>query len=461
MNSKNSTQEKFVLSFCGGAGSVTGSNFLLQGAGRSILVDCGLFQGGEIAREKNNVPFPYLATSIDVLFITHAHLDHIGRIPKLFREGFRGMVYSTQETKEIAGLMFTDTANVYARNPAEENADPGFTLEDIERIMGAWRTVPYNTDIPLGGGLTATLRNSGHILGSAMVEISRGGRKIVFTGDLGNPLSPLLPESERISGSAYIVMESVYGDRNHDMSEARSEKLRRVIADVAQKNGVLMIPAFSIERTQELLFELNMLAERGDIPEIPVFLDSPLAIRVTDIYKRSTHLFKKETRDIIAGGDDIFKFPRLKFTLHSDDSRAIAHAPFPKIIIAGSGMSEGGRITHHESLYLPDARNTLLIVGYQAPGTLGRMIQDGAKTVSINGRDVAVRANIITIEGYSGHIGSDGLLEFLHDAREGLEKVFLVQGELKSSLFLAQRARDYFDIPAVVPEEGQRVDIML
>lgn len=440
---------------------MTGSNFLLEGRGHSILVDCGLFQGGDTAHEKNNVPFPYIPASVDTLFITHAHLDHIGRIPKLFREGFHGTVYSTQETKEIAGLMFADTANVYARNPAEEATSPAFTFEDITQIMEAWKTVPYNTEISLGGGLIAVLRNSGHILGSAMVDISRGDRHIVFTGDLGNPMSPLLPASERISGSAYIVMESVYGDRNHDMSETRSEKLRRVIEDVVQKKGVLMIPAFSIERTQELLFELNLLAEHGDIPEIPVFLDSPLAIRVTDIYKRSTHLFKEETRAIIAGGDDIFKFPRLKFTLHSDDSRAIAHTPFPKIIIAGSGMSEGGRITHHESLYLPDARNTLLIVGYQAPGTLGRMIQDGAKTIVINGRDVSIRANIITIEGYSGHNGSDGLLEFLDNAREGLEKVFLVQGELKSSLFLAQRARDYFDIPAFVPEEGERVEIVL
>lgn len=310
------------------------------------------------------------------------------------------------------------------------------------------------------GKLKATLFDSGHILGSAMVEFAYGEKKILFTGDLGNSPAPLLKDTEIPKGVNYLVMESVYGDRNHEDMRSRKEMLEDVFEETIKKGGVLMIPAFSLERTQELLFELNDLIESGRIPSVPVFLDSPLAIKVTDIYKKYSSYFNTETRTVIRSGDDVFRFPTLQSTPLTEESKAIFHTPSPKVIIAGSGMSNGGRIVHHEKNYLPDSKNTLLLIGYQAVRTPGRVLQEGAKAVRLFGEEVPVNARVVTIHGYSAHKDMDGLFDFVEDLGDSLEKVFVVLGEPRSSLFLTQRLRDYQGIHAEAPMKvGESVEL--
>ena len=450
------------ITFCGGIHTTTGSNFLVDAPDKAILVDCGFFQGENIGEHRNRDAFSYDPTEVSVLFVTHAHLDHVGRIPMLVRSGFSGSIYSTKATKEIAELILIDSLRVLTKEAEQSGEDPMYTQDDVKKAMRIWKTVDYNETVSVGEYLSVSFRDAGHILGSAMVVIECNGKKLLFTGDLGNSPAPLLRDTEYVDDIACIVTESVYGDRNHEDRNERRELLKSAIIDTIGRGGVLMIPAFSIERTQELLFEINHLAENKLIPEVPVFLDSPLAIKVTDIYKRHEYLYNKRATDIIHGGDDIFAFPFLRFTMTRSESIAINNIDGPKIILAGSGMSNGGRILHHEKRYLSDRKNTLLIVGFQAAGTLGRRIQDGAKKVEINGDIVPIRAEIRNIRGYSAHKDSDGILDFIEKATEKgeLKKVFVVLGEPKSSLFLAQKIRDYLDIDASTPLEGECVELL-
>jgi len=302
-------------------------------------------------------------------------------------------------------------------------------------------------------------RDAGHILGSAMMEISHNGKKLVYSGDLGNSPAPLLPDTALLSGIDYLVMEAVYGDRVHENLEERAQRLEEVIEDTVARGGTLMIPAFSIERTQDILFELNEMVEGKKIPEIPIFVDSPLGIKVTKVYSENKSYFNKDIQADIKGGDDIFKFPRLRFTERSQDSIAIKDVQGPKVIIAGSGMSNGGRIMHHERNYLSDPKSTLLLVGYQAVGTMGRMLQEGAKTVRIFDEDVPVRAKVVVIQGYSAHKDMNALLEFVTAMQDSLKKIFVVHAELGAGLFFAQRVRDYLGIDTRVPKAGEVVEI--
>ncbi|MCR4330984.1 MAG: MBL fold metallo-hydrolase [Patescibacteria group bacterium] len=452
------------LTFHGGAGAVTGANFLLEDkeSGAKILVDCGFFQGRKFGEDTNREPFPYDPASIDVLFVTHAHIDHIGRIPKLVRDGFRGVIYSTPETKEIGELMLTDSMGILGKEAAADRLPPIYDREDVEKTMNLWQSVPYHhTPINLKGGFQVTLKDAGHILGSAQVVFMRAGRTLVFTGDLGNSPAPLLRDTEPLGAVQYVVMESVYGDRNHESRADRKQMLEDVIEDTIKKGGALVVPAFSLERTQELLFEINDLVEHGRIPAVPVFVDSPLAIKVTRIYKNSNGNFNHNANDVIKSGDDIFNFPRLKFTMETEESKAIKEIPNPKVIIAGSGMSNGGRIIHHEKHYLPDSKSTILLIGYQSVGTMGRALEEGAKNVTIMGDSVPVEARIAKIRGYSAHKDSDALVDFVRTAHDGIERVFVVMGEPKAEMFLAQRLRDYLGINATVPQKDESIEINL
>lgn len=447
------------LTFCSGVGSVTGANFLLELDKTKILVDCGLIQGEKIAQVENRDDFPYKPEEIDILFVTHAHLDHVGRIPKLVKDGFRGVIYSTSETMLLAQLILEDAVGLLEKEANNDGVLPLYEMQDLRRSMTMWKTISYHTETPFPQGFSVFLRDAGHILGASIIQFNYENKKIIFTGDLGNTPTPLLKDTESIEGADYVVMESVYGDRNHEPKDERRKKLELIIKDTIDRGGTLVIPAFSLERTQVMLYEINKLVETNVIPHIPVYVDSPLATKITEIYKSSTYLFNERAQGEIKAGDDIFSFPKLLFTASSEASREIDHAKAPKIIIAGSGMSVGGRVTHHEEMYLPDSKNTILLVGYQTLGTVGRHLMEGAKKVSIHGNEIKVRAKIETILGYSSHKDSDHLIEFISTAHDSVKKIFVVMGEPKASLFLAQKIRDNLNIDAIYPERLKRYEI--
>ena len=444
------------VTFCGGTGSVTGANFLLEADGKKILIDCGLTQGFKVADDINWDPFPYNPAEIDILFVTHSHVDHVGRIPKLINDGFRGKIYSTEPTKDIAGPILEDTAGILSKN-REFDLEKIFSVENLRLTASLWQGFPYHQDIKITENLKVSFRDAGHILGSAMVEFVFNDKKIMFTGDLGNSPSPLLPDTEKITDIDYLIMESVYGDRNHESRNERRKFLEMTIEDNYKRNGTLIIPTFSLERSQELLFELDELVENDRIPVMPIFFDSPLAIRLTEVFKKYKSYFNETAQKAISSGKHIFDFKGLHATLRSEESKVITTIPNPKVVIAGSGMSAGGRIVHHERHYLPDPNNTILLMGYQSVGTPGRLIQEGVKTVHITGEDVPVRAHVVTISGYSGHKDSDGLINFVEDTAENIKKVFVVMGEPKSSMFLVQKMRDNLGIDAYAPERGDSV----
>ncbi|HPS21257.1 MAG TPA: MBL fold metallo-hydrolase [Candidatus Paceibacterota bacterium] len=444
------------LTFCGGTGTVTGANFLFEVEGKKILVDCGLTQGIKLADDINWDKFPYDPKQIDILFVTHAHIDHLGRIPKLVKEGFEGKIYSTLPTQALARPMLEDTMTILSKNK-EYNLEEIYNEETIEKTLSLWEGFEYHKTIKLADNFEVSFRDSGHILGSAMVEFIYNKKKILFTGDLGNSPSPLLPDTEKIDDIDYLIMESVYGDRNHESRDDRKKLLEATIEDNYKAKGTLIIPTFSLERAQELLFEMDDLVEHNRVPVMPVFLDSPLAIRLTEVFERYKDYFNVKAQKVMVNEKHLFEFPGLHLTLHSEESKKINEVPNPKIIIAGSGMSSGGRIVHHEKHYLPDPNNIILLTGYQAVGTIGRLIQEGIKTVKIYGEDVPVRARVVTISGYSGHKDSDALLKFVENSMETLKKVFVVMGEPRSSMYLSQKLLDNLGVEAHVPEEGSTV----
>jgi metallo-beta-lactamase family protein len=452
---------KLTLTFCGGVGSVTGANFLLTGPdGMSILVDCGLEQGTHDSDTHNHQDFIYNPKDCNFLLVTHAHLDHIGKIPKLVREGFRGTIYSTPETLELTKVMLDDALKITTQDSAKKHVPPLYEEKDVIESFKNWKTIEYHKDFELAPNYSLYIKDSGHILGSAMFELTYKGevngkdytRKIVFTGDLGNSPTPLLHDTEKITDADYLVMESVYGDKNHEDTGVRLEKLKKALLDNYHRNGTLIIPSFSLEKTQEVLFEIHKLMESKELPEMRIYLDSPLALRVTEIYRRMKKDFNDEA---IADSKrhDIFAFPGLRISDTADQSRMIIKEPNPKVILAGSGMSNGGRVVHHEMDHLGDSNNTILFLGYQAVGTLGRKISEGNKEIEINGQKIKVKARIEKIDGYSSHKDSDHLVEFVNDTAKTVKKVFVVMGETNASLFLAQRLRDYDGVNAVHPEE--------
>lgn len=448
-----------TLGFYGGVGMVTGANFMLDMGDLAVLVDCGLIQGDRFAQKANADPFVYDPADVDALFITHAHADHIGRVPKLVREGFSGTIYSTAATRDLAAIMLRDALKVMAFEKERYGVRPIYDEKDIDAALALWQGVFYDEAITLHNGVTAHFENVGHILGSGSVHFTRAGKHVVFTGDIGNVPQPLLDAPVLPEHYDYMVMESVYGDRQHEEVAQRSHLLLEHILDTIARKGTLIIPAFSLERTQAMLLEINNFVESGTIEPLPVFLDSPLAIAVTELYRRYPEYMKPAIQEQIKSGDDIFDFDGLSFTRSMKDSHDIEAAASPKIIIAGSGMSHGGRIRMHEQHYLDDCNATVLLVGYQSVGSLGRLLQDGAKKVKIDDKWVRVRAKIASITGYSGHADRDQLVQFVAPGAATATQVFVTMGEERSSLFLVQRLRDYLGAPAVAPSLNQEVEI--
>ena len=448
------SEKTATIHFYGGTGAVTGANFLLEVADKKILIDCGLVQGKDFCDDCNYQPFPYDPKSIDMLIVTHGHTDHIGRIPRLVRQGFRGAIYSTHPTKDIAEVMYDDALSLMRSEQRERGKALLYDTQDIASTLQLWKTKDYHETMEVSPDIEMQFLDAGHILGSAMVEFKRGGKKLLFTGDLGNSPAPIVKDTEPIENIQYLVMESVYGDRNHEGVENRSELLKRIIEETRKKNGTLLIPAFSLQRTQTLLSEINKMVEDKEIEPIDVYLDTPLGIKISAIYRKYPEYFNERITARLNAGDDPFDFSGLTLTPKSADSRSIASASNPKVIIAGSGMSHGGRIRGHEIRFLGDKKTTLLFVGYQTVGSLGRRLQEGQKKVNIDDEWVTVRAQIQSIAGYSAHKEMDQLVAFVEQTAPTLEGVFVVMGEPKSSLFLTQRLRDFLGVHAIAPDAG-------
>ncbi|OHA09118.1 MAG: hypothetical protein A3B37_01065 [Candidatus Sungbacteria bacterium RIFCSPLOWO2_01_FULL_59_16] len=497
------------LSFYGGAREVTGACYLLEIGGPSahapasanaaagkagstsalrVLVDCGMFQGCEDCDVRNHAPFPFDASAIDAVLITHAHIDHIGRLPKLFRDGFRGPIYGTPPTRDLAEILLEDAMNFFKPGPSEL-----FSESDLAGALQLFNPVEYGAELELGANLSAAFLPAGHILGSAFIRFSVGGKVIVFSGDVGNDPSILLPPRSAIPEANVLVVESTYGNKLHQHTGDRGLLLERAIEDAANRKGVLMMPAFATERTQEILHEINEMLQFKRVPAMPVFVDSPLAIKATAIFSKYPQYYREDIRELCGKHPHLFEFKNLRFTAGVEESKAINGVPPPKVILAGSGMSSGGRILHHEKRYLPDPNSILLVTGFQAAGSLGRRLLDharevnpvtaesnadsgkgsshkngmrvrgrrwvGSNGVKIHGEAVPVRAEIRVIDGYSAHADAEELLGFVDEMRENLERVFVVQGEPDAALGFQQEIQDRLGVSAIAPVYGEKFEL--
>lgn len=447
------------ITFCGGTHNVTGANFLISDGVTNVLVDCGLYQGTDETTLLNYDPFPFPVADIHYLIITHSHEDHIGRIPKLVKEGFTGTILSTQATKDLAFPMLMDSVGLLTEEANKKGREPLYAEKDVTDAFKLWRGIPYHNKQKLGEGCEIELYDAGHVLGSAMVLFTIQGKRLLCTGDMGNSPNILLRDTEIVPDIDYLLMESVYGDRNHEHREERSKLLYEAIIETVSRNGVAMLPVFSLERAQEMLMEINDWIESGKFPKVPMYLDSPLAIKLTDVFKKHVDLFNTAARHQMQHGDDLFDFKGLKSTVTSDDSKAIFHQHGPKIIMAGSGMLSGGRMIHHIENYISDKRSMLIFTGYQAPGTLGRVIQGGMNPIWLYGHQVHVNAEIRSITGYSGHKDSDHLVQFVASLAQSntLKQVFTVMGEPESATFLSQKIRDTVGVNAVAPTLKEKI----
>ncbi len=448
------------ITFYGGAGSVTGSNFMLDTGAQKVLIDCGLQQG---TREEDNYkPFAYTPSECTHLFVSHAHLDHVGRIPFLVKSGFTGQIISTHATRDVAEFIMRDALSLMIRAAEHGAPPPIYDEQDIDAALKLWRTRGLHEPMELKDGVTHEFYDAGHILGSAMSKFSRGDKVLVVTGDLGGGNSPLLPHTEALPKPDYLVIESVYGDRTRPEDKDRKEAFEDIINKTIGRGGTLLIPAFSTERTQDLIYEIRSLMQDRKIPSVPVFLDSPLAEKITMTFEHNAQYFAGALQERVKAGEKLFEFDELKFARDTRESRAIQGHKGPKIILAGSGMSNGGRVLSHERYVLPDPDSTLLIVGYQATGTIGRRLLEGERELHPGqGEVIPVRAHVETLYGYSAHRDSDGLLALVEGARDSLSHVYVVQGEPAAANFLAQRINDYLGVKATAPKATDTVTIEL
>ena len=471
------------ITFLGATRTVTGSNFLLEGAGKKIIIDCGLYQGKAKEERENYADFTYDVNEIDYMLLTHAHIDHSGRIPKLYVDGYRGPIYATKATCDLCAIMLPDSGHIQEMENVWQNKKrarvgkpelpPLYTAQDAIDCLEIFKPVSYDEIIQLDENISVRFNDAGHMLGSSIIEvwIKENGeiKKIVFTGDLGNNDIPLLDSPTMIDSADYVVMESTYGSRLHNRNDDKAELFLNIVAETLDKGGNVIIPSFAVGRTQEILYELNKLKEQRTDEEFlkkyeklmkaTVYVDSPLAISATEVFRQNMDLFDEEVRKEIEQGDNPLEFPGLKFTQTVDESKALNDDPHPHIIISASGMCEVGRIKHHLKHNLWNPNNTILFVGYQAPGTLGAKIVSGEKKVKIFGEEIAVNARIEYIEGYSGHADQEWLLNFVYSFITKPKHIFLVHGELEGQKVLKEKIQQTIEIPVTIPDYGENYNL--
>lgn len=448
------------LSFHGAENEVTGSCILLETAAAKLLIDCGMFQGERMCSRKNFDEFGFDPKTIDALLVTHPHLDHTGRIPRLIQSGFAGPIYMTEPAVALSRIVLEDAAHVMTENAERCKDDVLYSPEDLQVVQERCHPTSYHASFTIGD-CQIMFHDAGHVLGSAFVSVDVAGKRVVFSGDIGNDDVPILPETDPLSRADFVVCESTYGAREHEPMATRGQKLRKIIVETLEAGGVLLIPAFSIERTQELLYEIDRLLPtlRHNKP-IPIFLDSPLAIKATAIYRHFQHYLRFESPILSEPDRDFFSFPGLRETLSAEESRRINGTPKPKVIIAGSGMMTGGRILHHLIQYLPDPKTTLLIIGYLAKGTLGRTLYEGAKEVTIFGQRVEVKAKMKAIGAFSAHGDKNKLTRWLKPTEgEVPKKIFLVHGDAADKELFAEHLRHELQTEVIIPEYHQSFEL--
>ncbi|TDA65534.1 MAG: MBL fold metallo-hydrolase [Clostridia bacterium] len=463
------------LQFMGAARMVTGSCYILDCGQTRIMVDCGLFQGSKEVKEHNYGNFPFDPTGIDFLLLTHAHIDHCGLIPKLYRHGFRGPILATEPTADLCSVLLPDSANIQEMEVERKNRknrragrpllQPIYTVEEARQCMKLFRPVTYDQVIELAPGLRARFYDAGHILGSAMLKIwyEEGGREleVVFSGDIGNAGQPIVKDPAVLPGADFVVMESTYGSRLHQPNRDNLERLRQVIQETKARGGNLLIPAFAVERTQDILLDLNILLQQGEITPGDIYLDSPLAAAATDIFCRYVNYFDPQVQEMAAAGDGEcpLMLPGLHLVRTPEESISLNRLRGGAIIIAGSGMCDAGRIKHHlkHNLWRPEC--TVLLVGFQAQGTLGRRLLEGEKVVRIHGEEVAVRARIEQIEGFSAHADQGGLLAWVKAMRRPPHHIFLIHGEEEAARSLAELISRETGIATSVPAWLDEVEL--
>ena len=472
------------ITFYGAAQEVTGSCHMVEVAGHKFLIDCGLFQGSLTDQMLNYEEFPFNIQEVEFVILTNAHIDHSGRIPKLYKAGYKNPVYCTSATRELCKIMLPDSGHIQENEiewvnrkrmrAGKKPNDPIYTEQDAIDCLEIFKGLEYNVPVKINDEISFVLKDAGHMLGSAIVELylKEDGKekKVVFTGDLGNKNLPIINDPVNIDSADVLVMESTYGDRLHSSIVDQSSKFIQIILDTIRRGGNVIIPSFAVGRTQEILYEIDKIKETHkddaefqrkyeQLMKTPVFVDSPLAISATEIFKKNTDLFEEEVQEKLKHGDHPLEFPGLQFTPTADESKALNETYYPSIIISASGMCDIGRIKHHLKHNLWNPASTILFVGYQAPGTLGRTIVDGADKVKIFGEEISVNARVEYIEGYSGHADQEWLLNFVYSFINKPKHIFLVHGEEDSQEVLKGLIEANVKIPVTIPSFGEKYEV--